>query len=144
MGWRVLPLSVGSAKSLARCWLRSAATSILRGRSRRRTTFAPRGPTWSSWRQDAWAESWPTTHIQWSFSPIILPWSSIVSSHMGGVQKLLFLGSTCIYPKLAKQPMSEDQLLTGELEPTNQWYAVAKIAGIKLCEAYRRQYGSDF
>jgi GDP-L-fucose synthase len=59
------------------------------------------------------------------------------------VQKLLFLGS-CIYPKFAKQPMSEDLLLTGELEPTNEWYAVAKIAGIKLCEAYRRQYGCDF
>src|SRR6266542_4351573 len=68
----------------------------------------------------------------------------IRASHMGGVQKLLFLGSTCIYPKFAKQPMSEDQLLTGELEPTNQWYAIAKIGGIKLCEAYRRQHGSDF
>jgi GDP-L-fucose synthase len=68
----------------------------------------------------------------------------IRASHMAGVQKLLVLGSTCIYPKLAKQPMSEDQLLTGELEPTNQWYAIAKIAGIKLCEAYRRQYGCDF
>ncbi len=65
-------------------------------------------------------------------------------SHLIGVQKLLFLGSTCVYPKFAKQPMSEDQLLTGELEPTNEWYAIAKIAGIKLCEAYRRQYGSDF
>jgi GDP-L-fucose synthase len=68
----------------------------------------------------------------------------IHASHLVGVKKLLFLGSTCIYPKFAKQPMNEDQLLTGELEPTNQWYAVAKIAGIKLCEAYRRQYGSDF
>src|SRR6266700_4091024 len=68
----------------------------------------------------------------------------IRASHMAGVQKLLFLGSTCIYPKLAKQPISEDQLLTGKLEPTNQWYAIAKIAGIKLCEAYRRQYGRDF
>jgi len=68
----------------------------------------------------------------------------IRASHMAGVQKLLFLGSTCIYPKFAKQPMSEDQLLTGELEPTNQWYAIAKIAGIKLCEAYYRQYGSNF
>jgi GDP-L-fucose synthase len=68
----------------------------------------------------------------------------IRASHMSDVQKLLFLGSTCIYPKFAKQPMSEDQLLTGELEPTNQWYAIAKIAGIKLCEAYRRQYGRDF
>ena len=65
-------------------------------------------------------------------------------SKLVGVQKLLFLGSSCIYPKFAKQPMSEDLLLTGELEPTNEWYAVAKIAGIKLCEAYRRQYGSDF
>src|SRR5262249_52822011 len=66
------------------------------------------------------------------------------ASHLVGVQKLLFLGSTCIYPKFAKQPMSEDQLLTGELEPTNEWYAIAKIAGIKLCEAYRRQYCRDF
>ncbi len=68
----------------------------------------------------------------------------IHASHLVGVQRLVFLGSTCIYPRLAKQPMSEDQLLTGELEPTNEWYAIAKIAGIKLCEAYRRQYGSDF
>jgi GDP-L-fucose synthase len=68
----------------------------------------------------------------------------IRSSQMVGVQKLLFLGSTCIYPKFAKQPMSEDQLLTSELEPTNQWYAIAKIGGIKLCEAYRREYGCDF
>ena len=65
-------------------------------------------------------------------------------SHLAGVKKLVFLGSTCIYPKFATQPMSEDQLLTGELESTNQWYAVAKIAGLKLCEAYRRQYGDDF
>jgi len=61
-----------------------------------------------------------------------------------GVEKLLFLGSSCIYPKLAPQPMTEEALLTGPLEPTNQWYAVAKIAGIKLCQAYRRQYGCDF
>jgi GDP-L-fucose synthase len=60
------------------------------------------------------------------------------------VKRLLFLGSSCIYPKLASQPMTEDMLLTGPLEPTNQWYAVAKIAGIKLCEAYRRQHGADF
>ena len=65
-------------------------------------------------------------------------------SHQVGVKKLLFLGSSCIYPKFAKQPMSEDQMLKGELEPTNQWYAIAKIAGIKLCEAYRYQYASDF
>jgi GDP-L-fucose synthase len=68
----------------------------------------------------------------------------IQASHSAGVRKLVFLGSSCIYPKFAKQPMSEDLLLTGVLEPTNEWYAIAKIAGIKLCEAYRRQYGNDF
>jgi GDP-L-fucose synthase len=61
-----------------------------------------------------------------------------------GVKKLLFLGSSCIYPKLAPQPLKEDYLLTGPLEPTNEWYALAKIAGIKMCQAYRRQYGCDF
>jgi GDP-L-fucose synthase len=61
-----------------------------------------------------------------------------------GVTKLLFLGSSCIYPKLAPQPIKEEHLLTGPLEPTNQWYAIAKIAGIKLCQAYRRQHGCDF
>lgn len=61
-----------------------------------------------------------------------------------GVEKLLFLGSSCIYPRNAPQPMQEDHLLSGELEPTNQWYAIAKIAGIKLCQAYRRQYDCDF
>ena len=61
-----------------------------------------------------------------------------------GVEKLLLLGSSCIYPKLAPQPMAEEALLTGPLEPTNQWYAVAKIAGLKMCQAYRRQYGCDF
>jgi GDP-L-fucose synthase len=61
-----------------------------------------------------------------------------------GVGKLLFLGSSCIYPRLAHQPIVEEELLTGPLEPTNEWYAIAKIAGIKLCQAYRRQYGADF
>jgi GDP-L-fucose synthase len=60
-----------------------------------------------------------------------------------GVQKLLFLGSSCIYPKHSPQPMAEDSLLTGPLEPTNEWYAIAKIAGIKMCQAYRKQYGFD-
>jgi len=60
-----------------------------------------------------------------------------------GVKKLLFLGSSCIYPKQAPQPMTEDCLLTGPLEPTNEWYAIAKIAGIKMCQAYRKQYGFD-
>ena len=61
-----------------------------------------------------------------------------------GAKKLLFLGSSCIYPKHAPQPIKEEHLLTGPLEPTNEWYAIAKIAGIKMCQAYRRQYGSDF
>jgi GDP-L-fucose synthase len=68
----------------------------------------------------------------------------IRGSHKTGVKKLLALGSSCIYPKLAPQPMSEDALLTGPLEPTNEWYAVAKIAAIKLCQAYRRQHRADF
>ncbi|WP_101047668.1 GDP-L-fucose synthase [Macromonas nakdongensis] len=68
----------------------------------------------------------------------------IHAAHMAGVQKLLFLGSSCIYPKLAAQPMAEDALLTGPLEPTNEPYAIAKIAGIKLCESYNRQYGRDY
>jgi GDP-L-fucose synthase len=67
----------------------------------------------------------------------------IDSSYRNGAAKLLFLGSSCIYPRLAPQPMKEEFLLTGELEPTNQWYAVAKIAGLKMCQAYRRQYGLD-
>ena len=69
--------------------------------------------------------------------------SVIRAAHETGVERLLFLGSTCIYPKHADQPMSEDSLLTGPLEPTNQWYAVAKIAGHKLCEAHHRQHGDD-
>ena len=68
----------------------------------------------------------------------------IEAAHQAKVQKLLFLGSSCIYPTLAHQPITEDALLTGPLEPTNEWYAIAKIAGIKLCQAYRKQYGCDF
>jgi GDP-L-fucose synthase len=68
----------------------------------------------------------------------------IHGAFLAGVKKLLFLGSSCIYPKLAPQPLKEESLLTGPLEPTNQWYAIAKIAGIKMCQAYRRQYGCHF
>jgi GDP-L-fucose synthase len=68
----------------------------------------------------------------------------ITAAHAFGVKKLLFLGSSCIYPRLALQPLQEGYLLSGPLEPTNEWYAIAKIAGIKMCQAYRRQYGSDF
>ena len=65
-------------------------------------------------------------------------------AYLAKVEKLLFLGSSCIYPQLSPQPISEEALLTGPLEPTNEWYAIAKIAGLKLCQAYRRQYGRDF
>jgi GDP-L-fucose synthase len=68
----------------------------------------------------------------------------INAAHISGVQQLLFLGSSCIYPKFAEQPMREESLLTGVLEPTNEPYAIAKIAGIKLCESYNRQYGRDY
>jgi GDP-L-fucose synthase len=68
----------------------------------------------------------------------------IEAAHKNSVEKLLFLGSSCIYPKFAAQPITEDSLLTGALEPTNEWYAIAKIAGIKLAQAYRKQHGRDF
>ncbi len=68
----------------------------------------------------------------------------IAAAHRAGVQRLLFLGSSCIYPKLAEQPIREEALLTGPLEPTNEWYAIAKIAGVKLCQAYSKQYGRDY
>ena len=74
---------------------------------------------------------------------LIIQANVIHSAWKYGVSKLLFLGSSCIYPKFAPQPMGEDCLLTGPLEPTNEWYAVAKIAGIKMCQAYRKQYGFD-
>ena len=70
--------------------------------------------------------------------------SVIGGARLGNVEKLMFLGSSCVYPRLAPQPIAEDALLTGPLEPTNQWYAVAKIAGIRLCRAFRRQYGCNF
>jgi len=78
------------------------------------------------------------------YDNLMIAGNVIEASRRAGVQKLLFLGSSCIYPRLAPQPMPEEALLTGPLEPTNQWYAVAKIAGLKLCAAYRRQYGADF
>jgi GDP-L-fucose synthase len=78
------------------------------------------------------------------YENLMLQSNVIQASHKHGVQKLLFLGSSCIYPRLALQPMAESALLTGTLEPTNEPYAVAKIAGIKLCESYNRQYGRDY
>jgi len=78
------------------------------------------------------------------YENMIMECNIIHSAHLAGVNKLLFLGSSCIYPKFAPQPMKETALLTGVLEPTNEPYAIAKIAGIKLCESYNRQYGRDY
>lgn len=78
------------------------------------------------------------------FDNLAIEANVIEAAFRSNVEKLLFLGSSCIYPKLAPQPMREDALLTGPLEPTNEWYAIAKIAGLKLCAAYRRQHGADF
>jgi GDP-L-fucose synthase len=78
------------------------------------------------------------------YDNLMIAGNVIEGSRRVGVKKLLFLGSSCIYPRLAPQPIPEDALLTGPLEPTNQWYGIAKIAGLKMCAAYRRQYGCDF
>lgn len=86
-------------------------------------------------------DSYPADFL---YDNLMIEANVIEAAHRSGTQKLLFLGSSCIYPRLASQPIPEDALLTGPLEPTNEWYAIAKIAGIKLCEAYRRQHGSDF
>lgn len=75
---------------------------------------------------------------------LIIETNVIRAAHAADVERLLFLGSSCIYPKMAPQPIPESALLTGPLEPTNEWYAIAKIAGIKLCQAYRRQFGRDY
>jgi len=85
-----------------------------------------------------------TRPAEFLYDNMQIEFNVIHTAHLVGVEKLLFLGSSCIYPREAPQPMGEDALLTGPLEPTNEWYAIAKIAGIKLCEAYRRQYGCDF
>jgi GDP-L-fucose synthase len=85
-----------------------------------------------------------TLRAEFLYDNLVIAANVIHAAHVHGVEKLLFLGSTCIYPRLAPQPMREDSLLTGPLEPTNEPYAIAKIAGIKMCEAYRAQYGSDF
>jgi GDP-L-fucose synthase len=85
-----------------------------------------------------------TYPAEFIYDNLIIQTNVIHSAYQQGVKKLLFLGSSCIYPKLAPQPMREEHLLTGELEPTNEPYAIAKIAGIKMCQAYNRQYGTDF
>ena len=85
-----------------------------------------------------------TYPAEFIYENLILESNIVHSAHEAGVRKLLFLGSSCIYPRLAEQPIREDALLTGPLEPTNEPYAIAKIAGIKLCESYNRQYGRDY
>ena len=85
-----------------------------------------------------------TQPAEFLYDNLMIEANIVEAARRADVAKLVFLGSSCIYPKLASQPIGEDALLTGPLEPTNEWYAVAKIAGIKLCQAYRRQYGSDF
>jgi GDP-L-fucose synthase len=85
-----------------------------------------------------------TRPAEFLYDNLVIETNVIEAARRVGVAKLVFLGSSCIYPRLAPQPMREEHLLTGPLEPTNEWYAVAKIAGIKLCQAYRRQYGCDY
>ncbi|CAN5119020.1 GDP-L-fucose synthase [soil metagenome] len=85
-----------------------------------------------------------TLRAEFIYENLLIATNVIHAAHVHGVEKLLFLGSSCIYPKLAAQPLREDSLLTDTLEPTNEPYAIAKIAGVKMAEAYRAQYGSDF
>ena len=85
-----------------------------------------------------------TLRAEFIYDNLIIATNVIHAAHINGTEKLMFLGSSCIYPKLAPQPLREDTMLTGPLEPTNEPYAIAKIAGIKMVEAYRSQYGSDF
>lgn len=82
--------------------------------------------------------------VDFLYENLMIEANIIEAAHRADVNRLLFLGSSCIYPKFAPQPITEDALLTGPLEPTNEWYAIAKIAGIKLAQAYRRQYGRDY
>jgi GDP-L-fucose synthase len=85
-----------------------------------------------------------TAPADFLYDNLMIEANVIEAAHRAGVEKLLFLGSSCIYPKFAPQPIAEEALLTGPLEPTNEWYAIAKIAGIRLAQAYRRQHGDDF
>ena len=86
-------------------------------------------------------DSYPADFL---FDNLAIETNVIQAAHLADVERLVFLGSSCIYPKFAPQPIKEDALLTGPLEPTNEWYAIAKIAGIKMCQAYRRQHGRRY
>ena len=85
-----------------------------------------------------------TRPAEFIYDNLMIHGTVVHASHQYDITKLLYLGSSCIYPRQATQPITEEELLTGPLEPTNEWYAIAKIAGIKLCQAYRQQYGRDF
>src|SRR5262245_35010250 len=85
-----------------------------------------------------------TRPAEFLYDNMLIHGTVVHASHEHGVRRLLYLGSSCVYPREATQPITEDQLLTGPLEPTNEAYAVAKIAGVKLCQGYRAQYGDDF
>ena len=99
----------------------------------------------SSSRQPRWEVYWPITHSgPISYDNLLIEANIIKAAADAGVEKLLFLGSSCIYPKMAPQPLKEEYLLTGPLEYTNEPYAIAKIAGIRLCDAFRAQYGHNF
>src|SRR5213595_551613 len=85
-----------------------------------------------------------TRPAEFIYDNMLIHATVVQAAHVYGVKKLLYLGSSCIYPRNCDQPMTEEQLLTGALEPTNESYAIAKIAGVKLCQAYRQQYGENF
>ena len=89
-----------------------------------------------------WANN--TRPAEFIYDNLAIETAVIEGARQAGVEKLVFLGSSCIYPRMAEQPIREEDLLTGALEPTNEWYAIAKIAGLKMCQAYRRQYGCDY
>jgi GDP-L-fucose synthase len=86
-------------------------------------------------------DSYPADFL---YENLVMAANIVHAAHLAGVDRLVFLGSSCVYPKFAPQPIKEDALLTGPLEPTNEWYAIAKIAGIKLCQAYRKQFGRRY
>src|SRR3546814_15866176 len=97
----------------------------------------------SDWSSDVYSSDL-TYPADFLYQNLMIEANVIEAAFRNEVEKLLFLGSSCIYPKFADQPIREESLLTGALEPTNEWYAVAKIAGIKLCQAYRNQHGCDY
>jgi GDP-L-fucose synthase len=140
--------------------------AIVRRLEREQVRLVEPGPERLDLRRQADVETWMQAHrpqvvflaaarvggilanqsfpAQFIYDNLMIETNVIEAARQAGVEKLVFLGSSCIYPKDAPQPMAETALLSGPLEPTNEWYAVAKIAGIKLAQAYRRQYGCDF